>query len=93
MPRHAALVAANILTAERSRDYFGMGCSAKHVLQEGVPCARKCGTCFSSMPELAEIQDAVCRGAGVLARLYFVLICHFSCVFFLRNTSLVLMHL
>jgi hypothetical protein len=69
MPRHAAPVAANILTAVKSRGYFGMGCSAKRVLPVGAPCARKCGTCFSSMPELAEIPDAVCRGAGVLARL------------------------
>lgn len=80
MPLHAALAAANILTAVKSRDYFGMGCSARRVLPEGVPCARKCGTCFSSMPELAEIQDAVYRGAGVLAHLSFVpLTSHHPC--------------
>jgi len=72
MPRHAALVVASILTAEKSRDYSVMGCSAKRVLQEGVSFARKCGTCFNSMPELAKIQIAMCRGAGLLTSSSFV---------------------
>jgi hypothetical protein len=66
MPQHAALVAVNILTAGKLRDFFVMGCSAGHVLQEGVSFARKCGTCFSFMLELAKIQIAMCRGAGML---------------------------
>jgi hypothetical protein len=65
MPQHAALVAVNILTAGKLRDFFVMGCSAGHVLQEGVSFARKCGTCFSFMLELAKIQIAMCRGAGI----------------------------
>jgi hypothetical protein len=72
MRRHAALVVASILTAEKSRDYSVMGCSAKRVLQEGVSFARKCGTCFNSMPELAKIQIAMCRGAGLLKPSSFV---------------------
>lgn len=72
MPRHAALAVVNTQTAGKSRDCFVMGCSAKHVLQEGVFFARKCGTCSSSMPELAGTQDATCRDAGVLVLLTFV---------------------
>jgi hypothetical protein len=71
MRRHAALVVASIPTAEKSRGYSVMGCSAKRVLQEGVSFARKCGTCFNSMPELARIQTAMCRGAGLLSSLLF----------------------
>jgi hypothetical protein len=65
MHQHAALVVASILTAGKSRDYSAMGCSAKRVLQVGVSFARKCGTCFNSMPVLAKMQIAMCRGAGV----------------------------
>jgi len=73
MPRHAALVVASILTAKKSRDYSVMGSSAKRVLQEGVSFARKCGTRFTSMLELAKIQIAMCRSAGLLTRSSFVL--------------------
>jgi hypothetical protein len=72
MRQHAALGVASILTAEKSRDYSVMGCSAKRVLQEGVSFARKCGTCFNSMPELAKIHIAMCRGAGLLTSSSFV---------------------
>lgn len=72
MRRHAALVVASILTAGRSRDYSAMGCSAKHVLQEDVSFARKCGTCFNFMLELAKIQIAMYHGAGVLIHCTFV---------------------
>ena len=73
MHQHAALVVASILTAGKSRDYSVMECSAKHVLLEAVSFARKCGTCFNSMPELAKIQNAMCRGAGVLIHSTFIL--------------------
>jgi hypothetical protein len=71
MPRHAALVAVSILTAGKSRDFFVMGCSAGSVLQEGVSFARKCGTCFSFMLELAKIQIAMFQGVGKLWLLLF----------------------
>jgi hypothetical protein len=73
MRRRAALVVASILTAKKSRDYSVMGSSAKRVLQEGVSFARKCGTRFTSMPELAKIQTAMCRSAGLMTRSSFYL--------------------
>ena len=65
MPHNVASHTVNIRIAVKSRDFSVMAYTARHVLQEAVFYARKCGISFNSMLELVRNQNVAYHAAGV----------------------------